>query len=239
MGDDAMPNARLIDAATLAAANTARYPNESADYRAARNALLAEEIELRRHLERVAALRRALPPGGEVTADYRFMGESGPASLADMFGDKDTLVLYSWMFGPERERSCPMCANVLNAWDAVGADIRQQVALAVVARSPIARLVAFKAERGWKTLPLYADLDDAFSRDFRATDAEGKSDNPGVNVFTRRGGVIRHFYSGEMSGEMADPGQDPRGAPDLSPLWNVLDMTPNGRDPEWYPKLSY
>lgn len=229
----------LPSAVALAATNTAQYPNESAAYRAARNALLAEEIELRRHLERVAAQRRALPPGGEVTADYRFMGENGPATLADMFGDKDTLVLYSWMFGPGRERPCPMCTNQLNGWDGVAADIRQRVALAIVGRSPIERQVAFKTERGWKNLPLYADLDDRFSRDFNATDAEGKADNPGFNVFTRRDGALRHFYSGEMSGEMADPGQDPRGAPDLSPLWTVLDMTPDGRDPLWYPKLSY
>lgn len=240
MGDDTMPDgSALPSAATLAATNTASYPNESPAYRAARNALLAEEIELRRHIERVAAQRRALPPGGEVTAHYRFMGENGPATLADMFGDKDSLIVYSWMFGPQRERPCPMCTNMLSAWAGVAADIRQRAGLAVVGRSPIERQMAFKVERGWKNLPLYADLDDAFSRDFHATDAEGKSDNPAFNVFTRKDGTIRHFYGAEMSGEMADPGQDPRGAPDMSPLWNVLDMTPAGRDPHWYPKLSY
>lgn len=229
----------LPSAATLASRNVTRLPNESAEYRAARNALLAEEIELRRHIERVAAQRRTLPPGGAVTADYRFMGENGPATLADLFADKDTLVVYSWMFGPQRERPCPMCTNLLNGWNGVAPDIRQRVALAIVGRSPIERQLAFKVERGWRHLPLYADLTDAFSRDFNATDREGQSDNPGFNVFTRRDGTIRHFYSGEMSGEMADPGQDPRGAPDLSPLWTVLDMTPAGRDPDWYPKLAY
>ena len=103
----------LVPAAELARRSPVRFPNESAAYRAARTALLAEEIDLRRHLERVAAQRRALPPGGEVIGDYRFEGERGPMSFADLFGDKQTLAVYSYMFGPERERPCPMCTNLL------------------------------------------------------------------------------------------------------------------------------
>ena len=228
----------LTPAAQLARDNPHRFPNESAEYRAARNALLAAEIELRRHIERVAAQRRALPPGGEVTADYRFMGEDGPTDLAGLFGDKTTLVVYSYMFGPHRERPCPMCTNMLDGWDANGADIQQRVALAVVARSPIEKLKAWKAERGWKNLPLYADLTDAYSRDYPGLMPDG-SEDPAFTVFTRRDGTVRHFWSGEMFGASADPGQDPRGAPDPAPLWNVLDMTPEGRGVDWYPKLNY
>jgi len=105
----------LIPADKLARDNPLRIPHESAEYRAARTALLAEEIELRRHLARVAAQRRALPPGGEVIGDYRFMTEHGVTDFAGLFGDKQTLVTYSYMFGPQRERPCPMCTNVLNA----------------------------------------------------------------------------------------------------------------------------
>src|SRR5688500_18977349 len=101
-----MPD-NLIPAAELARRSPVRFPNESAEYRAARTALLTEEIELRRHLERVAAQRRALPPGGEVVGDYRFQGKRGQMSMADLFGDKQTLVIYSYMFGPERESPCP------------------------------------------------------------------------------------------------------------------------------------
>src|ERR1700720_3000241 len=152
----------LAPAAELAEKNRTRYPNESADYRRARQALLAEEIELRRHIERVAEQRRALPPGGKVTKDYRFESERGPVSLADLFGDKQTLVVYSYMFGPQRERPCPMCTSLLSAWDGEARDVEQRVALAIVARSPIERLVAFKKERGWRYLKLYSDLSGEF-----------------------------------------------------------------------------
>ena len=116
----------LIPAAELARNNPVRFPNESQDYRAARTALLAEEIELRRHIERVAAQRRALPPGGEVIGDYRFQGEDGGVTdFAGLFGDKQTLAVYSYMFGPERQRPCPMCTNLLGAWEGNAADIGQ------------------------------------------------------------------------------------------------------------------
>src|SRR6201991_38932 len=147
----------LVPAAELAARETARWPNESPDYRAARTALLAEEIELRRHIARGAGERRAAPAGPEVTGDYTLEGENGAVRFAGLFGDKDTLVVYTYMFGPQRERPCPMCTSLLSAWDGEVPDLQQRVALAIVARSPIARLTAFKRERGWHYLPLYSD----------------------------------------------------------------------------------
>jgi predicted dithiol-disulfide oxidoreductase (DUF899 family) len=231
-------NTPLIPAAELAKKNKMRIPNESAEYRRARNALLAEEIELRRHIERVAEQRRALPPGGEVSRDYRFESERGPVSFADLFGDKQTLVVYNYMYGPKRERPCPMCTSLLSAWDGEALDVEQRVALAVVARSPIERLVAFKKERGWRALKLYSDTSGDFSRDYNGLPPDG-GDDAAFNVFTRRDGTIRHFWAGEMGFESADPGQDPRGAPDLMPIWTILDSTPEGRGTDWYPKLNY
>ena len=232
----------LKPAAELARASDVRFPNESAEYRRAREALLTEEIELRRHIERVAEQRRALPPGGEVKKNYAFAGENGAASFADLFGDKDTLVVYNYMYGPQRERPCPMCTSLLSAWDGEVPDIQQRVALAIVARSPIERLKTFKRERGWHYLPLFQDLSGEFSRDYHALTSDG-GDDAAFNVFTRRldvhGRTIRHFWGGEMNGASADPGQDPRGAPDLMPLWTILDVTPAGRGTDWYPKLSY
>lgn len=229
----------LTPAAELAARNPVRIPNESAQYRAARTALLAEEIELRRHMERVAALRRALPAGAEVSGDYRFETEQGPTDLAGLFGDKQTLAVYSYMFGPQRQRPCPMCTNVLDAWDGNAADIGQKLALVAVARSPLEKLVAWKQERGWKALRVAHDANDAFSRDYLALLPDG-SESGVLSIFTRRDGTIRHFWSNEMSEVTTDPGQDVRGVLETySPLWNVLDTTPGGRDPDWYPSLSY
>ncbi len=231
-------SANLVPAEELANKNRTRWPNESVEYRKARQALLIEEIELRRHIEQVAEQRRSLPPGGEVTQEYRFEGENGPVSLAGLFGGKQTLVIYSFMFGPQRERPCPMCTSLLGAWNGEARDIEQRVGLAVVARSPIQKLVAFKKERGWRDLKLYSDTSGEFSRDYHAVAPDG-SDIPGLHVFTRSDGRIRHFWSGEMGFEQADPGQDPRGAPDLMPIWTILDTVPEGRGTNWYPKLEY
>ncbi|KAB0681467.1 DUF899 family protein [Aureimonas leprariae] len=226
----------LKPAAELAAASPARFPNESADYRAARTALLAEEIELRRHIARVAKQRRALPPGGEIAADYRFEGENGPTTLSALFGDKDTLIVYSLMYGPQRQRACPMCTAQLSAWDGEARHIEKRVALAVVARSPAKRILAFGRERGWRNLKLYSDPSGDFTADYVG---ERDADWPAYTVFRKDGdGRIRHFYSSEGGPEVADPGQDPHNAPDMNPLWILLDTTPGGRGADWYPRLD-
>lgn len=232
-----MPNSQtLVSPEQLAATNTAHYPNESSEYRAARNALLAEEIELRRHIERVAAQRRALPVGGEIPKDFEFVSEAGPRLLSALFGEKDTLMIYSMMFGPQRKAPCPMCTSFLSSWNGTATNLRERVAIAVTARSAIERLVEYKRERGFDKLPFMWDASGEYTRIY--VDADD-ADVPGFSVFTRRDGKVRHFYSGEMSGAMADPGQDPRGAPDLDPLWLMLDITPEGRGTDWYPKLEY
>ena len=226
----------LMPTTELAQKNGVRFPNESSEYRHARNALLAEEIELRRHIERVAEQRRALPPGGTLPQDYAFVGERGPVNFSDLFAGKQTLAIYSYMYGPERELPCPMCASLMSAWDGEALDVEQHIALVMVARSPIERLLTVKKERGWRNLKLFSDSDGDYTRDYVSAD---DADMPAFNVFTRRDGVIRHFWSGEMGPSTADPGQDPRGAPDLMPLWTILDCTPEGRGAHWHPKLHY
>lgn len=232
-----MPDTKtLVPARELATTNKAHFPNESAEYRSARNALLVEEIELRRHIERVAAQRRALPSGGAIPRDFELASETGAVRFSTLFGDKDTLLIYSMMYGPQRKAPCPMCTSFLNSWNGTASNLRDRVAIAVTARSPIERLIEYKKQRGFANLPFFADLSGDYTRTYVSAE---DADVPGFSVFNRRDGIVRHFYSGEMSGEMADPGQDPRGGPDLDPLWLMLDLTPEGRGTDWYPKLDY
>ncbi len=229
--------AALTSAAELAAKNPIRHPNESEEYRRARQDLLVEEIELRRQAERVASLRRDLPPGGEVPREYHFTDEGGAdVSLEDLFGDHDTLVIYSYMFGPQREEPCPMCTSLMGGFDHKIADIRQRVAIAFTARSPIERLIEAKKARGWTDLPVYSDQQGDYTRDYVSAE---DADMPAYNVFTRQDGVIRHFWSEEVGGDMADPDQDPRGAVEMDPLWLLLDTVPEGRGTDWRPQLRY
>ncbi|MGI9025249.1 MAG: DUF899 family protein [Burkholderiaceae bacterium] len=226
-------------AAELAEAASKPYPNDSSEYRAAREALLAEEIELMRHIERVAAQRRTLPPGGEVPEDYVFEDEGGrKIRLSEMFGDSDTLVVYTWMYGPQRERPCPMCTAFLGGLDGTALDIAQRLSVAIVGRSPVERQKAFKAERGWRSLKMYSTAGNSFAEDYRGVGPDGE-DWAAMNVFVKDGETIRHFWGNEMGLATADPGQDPRGAPELMPMWTIFDMTPEGRAPNWYPKLEY
>jgi predicted dithiol-disulfide oxidoreductase (DUF899 family) len=196
----------------------------------------SKRSNLRRNLERVASQRRALPPGGEIPVDFQLASEAGPTRLSTLFGDKDTLMVYSMMYGPERKAPCPMCTSFLSAWNGAAVNLRQRVAIAVTARSPIQRLIDFKKQRGFASLPFVSDASGEYTRTYVNPE---DADVPGFSVFSRRDGIIRHFYSSEMSGAMADPGQDPRGAPDLDPLWLMLDLTSQGRGTDWYPKLEY
>lgn len=229
----------LVPAAQLAAQGRTPFRGESAAYREARRALLAEEIEFRRHMTRLTEQRRALPDGPVIETDYRFMDARGAQlGLLDLFGDKDTLVSYFWMYGPQRELPCPMCANWLGAVAGNAADISQRVALKIFGRSPVERQTAFAQERGWRGLEFVQTLSDDYARDLRLLNEDG-SENPALVVFKRERDQVRLFWASEMTLAMADPGQDPRDAPDVAALWSILDLTPGGRGTDWYPKLSY
>jgi predicted dithiol-disulfide oxidoreductase (DUF899 family) len=237
------------------------FPGESAEYRAARNRLLDQEIELRRAMEAVAAARRELPPGGAVPDDYVFQGVGADGAqtdlrLSELFAPgKDSLVIYSFMFprdpGDERpgaptgqtallpleESPCPSCVGLLDQLDGAAEHAGQHLNLAVVAKSPLPRILTFAAERGWRRLRLLSSAANTYNRDYHAETPEG-AQRPMMTVFHRDGDVIRHFWSSELFYAPWDPGQDPRHMGTLEPLWNLFDLTPEGR-PDWDEQLSY
>lgn len=230
---------QLTLAADLAKKARTPFPGASPDYDAARQALLAEEIEFRRHMTRLVEQRRALPPGPVITKDYRFKDEQGfEVGLRELFGDKTTLVTYFWMYGPQRERPCPMCTNWLGAVNGNAADIKQRVALKILGRSSVERQCAFAQQRGWRDLNFVQTVGDDYARDLGILMDDG-SEYPALVVFRLDGDQVRLFWASEMTMEMADPGQDPRDAPDIASLWSILDLTPEGRGTDWYPKLQY
>ena len=232
-----MANA-LVPATELAARGSKPFPGDSAAYRKARTDLLAEEIELRRQIQRVAAMRRGLPPGGEAK-DYRFLNADGKeVGLADLFGRHDTLFTYFWMYGPQREQPCPMCTSFVGSLDIPARDIEQRLAIAIIGRSPVARQLSFARERGWWHLKFYQTIGDDFARDYRGLNEEGREDAI-VAVWQRKGPKVNLFWAAEGGSDTADPGFDPHLAPDPTPLWTLLDWTPGGRGTNWYPKLSY
>jgi len=238
------------------------FPGESAEYRAARDRLLAQEIELRRAMEAVAAARRALPRGGVVTEDYVFQGpgaDGNPTAvrLSELFTpDKDSLVIYSFMFprdpgderpGPERGETallplaqgpCPSCVALLDQLDGAVEHVSQHLSFAAVAKAPLSRTLAFAQERGWRRLRLLSSAGNTYNRDYLGETAEGHQ-RPMLNVFHRDGETIRHFWGSELFYAPTDPGQDPRHVGTIEPLWNLLDFTPEGRPTNWDEQLSY
>jgi predicted dithiol-disulfide oxidoreductase (DUF899 family) len=238
------------------------FPGESPEYRVARDRLLQQEIELRRATEAVAARRRELPPGGVVPEDYVFEGlgaDGAPADLrlSDLFAPgKDALVVYGFMFprdpgddspGPASGRTallplaegpCPSCVAFLDQLDGAAEHAGQHVNLAVVAKAPLRRILDFAEERGWRRLRLLSSSANTYNRDYLGETAEGHQ-RPMLNVFHRDGETIRHFWGSELFYAPSEPGQDPRHVGTLEPVWNLFDLTREGRPMDWDEQLRY
>jgi predicted dithiol-disulfide oxidoreductase (DUF899 family) len=223
---------------TTKASQQVRFPNESAQYRRSRDVLLTAEIALRRQIEAVAQLRRGLPLGGEVPEDYIFQEDEDahPVRLSELFAGKPTLIAYSFMFGP-KDDACPNCTSILDALDGEARHVNQRASLVVIAKSPIDRIRAFAKERGWRGLRLLSSSTNGCNLDYHGEDAKGKQ-MATLNVFTHKGGVVRHTYATEMQWAPFDPGQDPRHVDAIWPMWSLLDFTPDGRGDD-HPKLQY
>jgi predicted dithiol-disulfide oxidoreductase (DUF899 family) len=241
---------------------TLAFPGESADYRAARDQLLEQEIELRRITEAVAASRRALPLGGPVPEDYVFQGaavDGAPIDvrLSELFEPaKHSLVIYNFMFPrdpgdtspgpaigktallPLEEGPCPSCTALLDQLDGAVEHARQHINFVVVAKTPLPRLLTFAEERGWRRLRLLSSVANTYNRDYHGETAEGFQ-RPMLNVFRREPDGIRHFWGSELLYAPTDGDLDPRHVGTLEPLWNLFDLTREGRPSDWYEQLSY
>jgi len=237
-----------------------RFPGESDEYRQARDKLLEAEIDLRRHTEAVAAKRRTLPLGGAVPEDYRFeeaADSGGEVRFSELFeAGKNTLVVYNFMFPrsagdtrtapfgetgklPLAETPCASCTSILDSLDGAAAHLDQRLNLVVVAKSDPQRIRTFARERGWRNLRLLSSQNNTYNRDYQGETAEG-AQIPILNVFVRDGEELRHAWATELMFAPSDEGEDPRHVDPIWPIWNVLDMTPQGRGTERaFPKLRY
>ncbi len=229
-----------------------QFPGESGEYRLARNRLLEAEIELRRMTERVAAQRRALPPGGVVPGDYVFEeAAGGQVRFSELFAPgKDTLVIYSFMFprsaadtrpGPAEgqtarlplaETPCPSCTSILDSLDGAAAHLAQRLSLVVTAKADPARIATFARERGWQHLRLLSSRHNNYNGDYHAETPQD-AQLPFLNVFTRSGQEFRHRWGTELLFAPGGEDEETRHVDSIWPIWNVLDMTPGGRGPDF------
>ncbi len=202
-----------------------KFPNESQAYRKARTALLKDEQELIAKTKAVAAKRRKLPLGGKLKDDYVFEraneGRVGQrVKFSKLFGNHDTLLLYSFMFGPHWDKPCPSCTSLMDGFDRTAYQVTRNAAFAAIAKAPAERIAAWAKDRGWSQIELLSGEKSPFQADYRC---QGESDDmqlPVMHCFTKRGGEIFHFWATETMSNHVDT---------VWPYWNLMDFTPEGR----------
>jgi predicted dithiol-disulfide oxidoreductase (DUF899 family) len=219
--------------------------NESEQYLAKREQLRLAEIELMKHREQVAALRRALPQGATL-ANYEFL--DGPTdlhagddpirsvTLSDLFtAPGRTLVIYHLMYGKKQVKPCPMCTMWIDAANGIAHHLAQNLDFAVVAAAEPKALRDHARARGWNRIRLLSAGSSTFKYDLGSESPEGDQDST-VSVFTRDpDGTVRHVYSAHprLSTDIKERGIDL-----MVPVWQYLDLTPQGRG-DWYASLAY
>jgi predicted dithiol-disulfide oxidoreductase (DUF899 family) len=203
-----------------------RYPNESREYREARDSLLKDEQELIDKTKTVAEKRRDLPPGGELKEDYVFqwatdgkVGES--VKFSELFGDKNTLLLYSFMFGPNWDNPCPSCTSLMDGFDRTWYQVSRNAAFVAIAKAPAEKIVAWAQKRGWTQIPLVSGFESPYQADYKCRDGDDDDMQlPVMHVFTKQVGKIFHFWGTETMMNHVDT---------VWPYWNLMDFTPEGR----------
>lgn len=220
-----------------------RFPNESDEYRAARDELLELEKDLRARVDAVAAKRRELPLGGRLKEDYRFehVGEDGEVqevAFEELFGEHDSLLLYTMMFGADWDAPCPSCTSIVDAIDASCVPVSSHSALAVVSAAGARQLHAWSRRRGWR-VPTYSAGASSYVTDYFAIDSPGDPALASMmNCFRRTPEGIFHFWGSELVGHPKENGH-PNHVDLVWPFWNLLDMTPEGRGDASIPRQDF
>jgi predicted dithiol-disulfide oxidoreductase (DUF899 family) len=211
-----------------------RYPNESIEYRQARDALAVEEEELVKRVKAVAEQRRNLPLGGQPREDYAFtwatdqrLGE--PVQFSELFGDKDTLLLYSFMYGPSWDNPCPSCTSIVDGFDRMADQVGCDAAFVVVGKAPADKINDWARKRGWSQIDLISGFDCSFQADYECQ-RDDERQYPKMNVFKKVDGSIFHFWGSEISSNDIDM---------VWPYWNLMDLTPAGRPDRASPPQNF
>jgi predicted dithiol-disulfide oxidoreductase (DUF899 family) len=214
-------------------------PNESPEYRAARDALLKDEQVLIDMKAKLAEKRRTLPQGGKLKEDYVFQRASAKdgkrigdnVKFADLFGDHDTLILYSFMYGPNWDKPCPSCTSLMDGFDRTWYSVSRDAAFAAIAKGPPDKIDAWAKDRGWTQIPLLSGFKSTFQADYHCQDpAEDDMQWPVMLVFTRKNGEIFHSWSTETIANHVDT---------VWPYWNLFDFTPHGRPDRQTPPQQF
>lgn len=202
-----------------------RYPNETREYREARDELIKDEQELIDKVKALAAKRRTLPRGGELKEDYTFQWASdgkvgNSVKFSELFGDKKTLLLYSFMYGPSWDNPCPSCTSLMDGFDRSWYQVNHDAAFVAIAKAPAEMINAWAKVRGWSQIPLLSGFNSSFQADYKC---QGDSDDmqlPVMHVFKKEDGKIFHFWATETLSNHVDT---------VWPYWNLMDFTPEGR----------
>ncbi len=221
-----------------------KFPNESPEYREARNKVLKAETELREKIEEVAELRRGMPMGGKLKEDYVFeeldsRGDEKQTKLSELFSPgKNSLIIYSFMFAPDDEKACPACTSIMDGIDGMVFHVNDRTNFVAISRAPIQKFKSWANGRRWKNLRLLSSEKNTYNHDYFGENSRDKQ-TPILNVFHKTPEGIFHFYGTELMFVKFKPGLNERHVDMIWPIWNLFDFTPEGRGTDWFPDFSY
>lgn len=210
------------------------YPNESAEYREQRDALAKQEEDLIRQVKAVAEARRNLPLGGKLKEDYEFIWASSdklgkPVTFSELFGDKQSLILYSFMYGPSWDNPCPSCTSVVDGFNSMALQVGHDTAFVVVGKAPAEKINDWATKRRWSHIPLISGYDCTYQAEY-GCQRDDERQYPKINVFRKVEGHISHFWGSEIGSNDIDM---------VWPYWNIMDLTPEGRPDRHNPPQNF